>query len=128
MLDKDGIFNDKIMYDPSKTTIEDGISLAKDLIGIKKPYFIDRRYDGLMQPVFSEHFLNAFAKALSFNCIADMTEKEKDLYFQYIEYTGDREYYDITSFDNAELVLKALDTWAMDELLGNPHPEIAVCE
>lgn len=118
--------SNSIMYDPDKYTTTDGATLAKDIFRTKDPYYIDRRPDG-KQPIFSEHFLEAFAKALSFNCIADMTKKEKDLYFEYVNWTADKEYYDISSFKDGDLVFKALDTWATDELFGNEHPTIAVC-
>lgn len=115
-----------IMY--GDITETEGIAYAKDLIGSKDPYVIERRYDGNKVVIFSDHFIEAYRTALSKNCIADMTDKEKDLYFEYINYTEHQPYSNIDMNSEMQFVLAALDQWTMDELLGNEHPDYATCE
>jgi hypothetical protein len=118
-------FNDTIMY--GDITLTDGISFVKDLIGSKPPYGIDRRVDGEIV-IFSSHFLEAYEKALSLNCIADMTDEEKDLYFGYINYTKYKTESNISLPKDMLQVYKALDKWTIDELMEVEHPEYAVCD
>lgn len=112
-------FGESIMY--GDITLTEGIDYAKKLIGKKPPYVMDKRVDGSV-PIFSEHFLEAYRKALSFNCIADMTDAEKDLYFGYINYTKYPTESNIALKKNELLAYKALDKWTLDELGLIEHP------
>ncbi len=115
-----------IMYDQYNTTVTEGITLAKAMVGIASPYTIDRRPDGEVV-IFSTHFLEAFATALSKNCIANMTEKEKDLYFEYTRYVKYKSESDVLQQTDKDAVYAALDAWAMVELAGETHIGVATC-
>lgn len=107
--------------------LTNAIGAAIKIGRIKPPYKIDRRIDGTVV-IFSEHFIDAYRIALSRNCIANMNEKEKDLYFGFIKYQQEQDSFNILESKDLEDVYSALVNWTTDELMGNPHPEYEVCD
>ncbi len=118
--------NNRIIIDDDKISITDGVSFAKSFIGSKEPYVIHQQVSGVIV-AFSDHFIEMLSLALSENCMASMTRKEKKLYTGYIQWVVHREQIDISVKDESELVYHAIDKWLEDELRGNEHPVPNVC-
>lgn len=117
------------MYDPSKYSVTDGITLAKDLIRTKNPYEIITTFEGDKVVIFSEHFIEAYREALSFNCTANMTRKELSLYAGYIEFTKYQSESDVMELDtDLNLVYRFLDKWTIDELADIEHVDYKKCQ
>lgn len=107
-------------------TRKDSVLFAKQLFGNKDPFAIDMRPDGHVV-IFSEHFIYAYRKALSLNCVAEMTKSEKDFYFEFVQWNKDKEFNDISDASFQDKALAALDQWTLDELMGNEHPNYVTC-
>ena len=120
--------------------IEDIIHYSKEVLKQHNlPYSLKDTMDGPKSlPVFDEHFLSAMEIANSSECMATMSEKEKHLYWDYLNYQGivntimfnypdynDAEVdaaakleYELNSmYQTPELVVRSLSDWAYAEVL-----------
>lgn len=121
-------------------TMEIGIDYSKNLLKRNnKPYTLKDSVDGPQtKVVFTEHFITVMRDADSNECMAKMSQKEKELYWDYIHYQSivnavmlDNPTYTDEEIDAAakiiyeantvwgtpELVVKTLSDWAYAEVL-----------
>ena len=134
----------KYLVDP--TTNDTGVTIteltqsAKDLFKANsKPYILKDGVDGpLTRVVFTEHFIMVMRDADSNECMAKMSEAEKRLYWDYINYQGivnsvmfanpgytdlqvdaaAKIEYDANSiYGTPELIVRTLSNWAYAETL-----------
>lgn len=108
-------------------TLSKAIEVSKKTIGISEPYIIDVRFGGEEVVIFSDHFILTYREALSQNCTANMTTREKQLYIDFLKYKSHRNHGNMLEPEATDKVLEALDQWTLDELMGNPHPDYKKC-
>ena len=121
-------------------TAEIGIDYAKDLLKQNnKPYILKDTVEGpATKVVFTEHFIYTLRDADSNECIARMSQKEKELYWDYTHYqsiingvmfanpgftdaqidaAAKTEYETERVWGTPELVVRTLSDWAYAETL-----------
>lgn len=121
-------------------TFETGIPYAKDLLKQNnKPYVLKDSIDGpKTKVVFTEHFIYVMRDADSNECMAKMSQKEKELYWDYINYQSIKfdiglanptwteeqilakaviEYRENREYNTPEIVVEALSVYSTGELL-----------
>ena len=134
----------KYLVDPTTNdtvvTVTKLTQSAKDIFKANsKPYIIKDSVDGpLTRVVFTEHFIMVMRDADSNECMAKMSEAEKRLYWDYINYQGivnsvmfanpgytdlqvdaaAKIEYDATNvYGTPELIVRTLSNWAYAETL-----------
>lgn len=121
-------------------TMEIGIEYSKELFKKNnKPYILKDSVEGpATKVVFTEHFIYVMRDADSSECMAKMSQKEKELYWDYIHYqsivntimltnptyteeqvdaAAKIEYELNTVWGTPELVVRTLSDWAYAEVL-----------
>jgi len=109
-------------------SVNKGIETAKELLGENTPYSIEKRLDGEVV-VFNNHMTSTFIEALTTDCISKMNVSEKNLLFDYMDYSNALSgNYDYAAPNGTSLaVVEALDKWLTDEVQCNPHPTVNEC-
>ncbi len=125
---------------PDIYTVEIGMAYSKELLKQNNmPYELKDGVDGPQtKVVFTEHFIYTMRDADSSECMAKMSKKEKELYWDYINYQGivntvmftNPEYTDeqidvaakaiyeaAITYGTPELVVRTLSDWAYAETL-----------
>ena len=69
-------------------TLDDGVENAKNLFkSNNKPYTLRDSVDGSKtKVVFSRHFINKFRSVQSTECMDGMSQREKEVYWDYLNY------------------------------------------
>jgi len=100
------------------------IADAKNIFGENAPYVVDHRLEGNVI-VFNTHFISMMRIALTTGCMAGMNSAEEEVMLKLVKYENGGNYRDITTNDDA--VMRALDKWVSDEVIGAEHPSLSQC-
>lgn len=106
-------------------TFETGISYAKDLLKQEnRPYVLKDTIEGpKTKVVFTEHFIYVMRDADSNECMARMSQKEKELYWDYLHYQGivNGIMLKNPTYTDAEIDAAAKIAYKADVLWGTPE-------
>ena len=92
---------------------------AQTVYSERSPYVEVPTLQNSTQVIFDQVFIDLYRKALSTDCVDDMSEWELQFLYEFIDYQNG--IYD-------DKFVQALDLWTMNELNCIPNPTIGQCD